>query len=369
MTMLKLDKKEKRIFIIWTVSLIGFFGLFTAFTYDKLHNDRVESHKNHLNRMDPNAKEANLTWVNPKDLKEDKDHPAEKVKVGIYVDHIAELSTKNTDWTVDFYIWFKWKSKNVHPGNDFHVIDGNILSLELVDTSHTEKERYSLYKVQAQITKFFNITRYPRDDHMLTISIENKYHPWSEVQYIVDSKASAISSRGGLPGYTIDNGIVTGIKAHPYKTNRGHPDHDTAEGAVHDRFILGINISRSDWGLYYKMFLFLFASVAVAFLVFLMKPISEERVGLGIGAFFSAVASSYVSTQELPGAGVLTLCDMINMLGMVTIFLTVLCSVLLKRVAVEDNIAFAKLLNRVTFWIFLAGFVVSNIIIAQTASS
>lgn len=372
MSMLKLNGKEKRFLIIWSTLLIGLFVCFTILGTKKVYDDKVVSHQNHKDRVNPNKKERSRTWISPKKLKRlvDKDHPAEKVTVGMYLDHIVELSTKNTDWTVDFYIWFRWKDKELDPGKNFHVINGEILSRELIDSADFDNERYELHHVSAKITKFFNITRYPRDDHMLTIEIENKYYPWSRMQYVPDVQASSVSSRGKLPGYALGNSIVLATKAHRYKTNRGYPHMKHGKGAVYDRLIFAVEISRPDWGLYYKMFLFLFASVAVSLLVFIMKPTSSERVGLGVGAFFSAVASSYVTTSELPGVGILTLCDLINILGMVTIFLTVLSSVIVKHIAVDkEDYDFAKLVNRLTFWIFLVGYIASNVIIAQTASA
>ncbi len=117
------------------------------------------------------------------------------------------------------------------------------------------------------------------------------------------------------------------------------------------------------------MFLFLFASVAVALLVFLMKP-DADRIGLGVGAFFSAVASSYITTAELPGAGIITLCDLINILGMITVFLTIMSSVIIKHFAVDDNnLPLAKAINRISMLLFLFGYIISNIVLAQMASA
>jgi hypothetical protein len=46
-----------------------------------------------------------------------------------------------------------------------------------------------------------------------------------------------------------------------------------------------------------------------------------DRIGLGVGAFFASMASSYISLNELPGVGIRTLTDTVNGLAMVTIFL------------------------------------------------
>lgn len=363
-----LNKNEKSIIIIWTIIFVSFFVFATTLASLKVKNDKIESKQHHKDRIDAHSQEAGRTWIDPDALAQNQKDPVSKVKVGIYLDHIVDLSTKNTKWTVAFYIWFKWKDKDLHPGKNFQVLNGEILSIEKIDSTSLDNQFYEQYRVVTEITKFFNVTRYPRDNHLLTIAIENKIYQWQQMQYIPDIEVSDISSRVKLPGYAINDSIIMVTKPHPYKTSRGNARF-SAEQSVYDQLIYGLEIYRSDWGLYFKMFLSLFASVAIAFLVFFMKPTDDGRVSLGIGAFFASIASSYVSTTELPGVGILTLCDMINILGMVTIFLTVLCSVAVKHLAVDSNKEnMAKIFNKVSFVVFVLGYVISNVIIAQVAS-
>ena len=56
-------------------------------------------------------------------------NPAQ-VHVGLYVDRIAELSVKDASWTVDSYVWFRWRGDGIQPGNGFQIIDGWIESRE-----------------------------------------------------------------------------------------------------------------------------------------------------------------------------------------------------------------------------------------------
>jgi hypothetical protein len=366
--MAKLNQKEKILIGIWAFILISFYVVATTIASIKVTKDKIESRERHLSRVNANAQEAGRTWVDPQKLKEGLKQQASKVTVGIYVDHIADFSTLRTNWTVDFYIWFRWKDKNLRPGETFQVMDGEILSCNLVDSTNFQNERYELYRVHAQITKFFNVMRFPRDNHLLTISIENKVYTWYQMQFVPDIVDSDISSRVKLPGYNISD-VVMVTKPHPYKTNRGDPRYGARTEVVYDQVIYGMNISRSDWGLYFKLFESLFASVAIALLVFFMDPKGDGRVGLGIGAFFASVASSYVTSNELPGMGILTLSDLINILGMVTIFLSVLCSIVVMKIARNDKkIGLAKIFDRLSLAIFLAGYIISNIVIAKMAS-
>jgi hypothetical protein len=366
--MINLQKYGKAWLSAWGLFLILLYLLSGIIAVRKVHEDKVATQEHHQDRLALDTHEQGRSWIDPKSLQENPEIPAQKVKVGIYVDHIVDLSTKDTSWTVDFYIWFQWQKGNLAPGKTFQVMDGEILSQKLITTTELVQETYELYRVVVKITKFFNISRYPRDDHLLTIAIEDSSHPWQRLQYVPDKKASDSSSRIKLPGYKVgETHIVT--KPHPYKTSRGNPGLEAGPLAVYDQFIYGIEISRPDWGLYFKMFQPLFASVAIAWLVFFMSPEGEGRVDLGIGAFFASVASSFVTTTELPGVGILTFSDVVNIIGMGTILLSVSCSVIVMHIAKNDrHIDLVKLFDRVSLVVLVAGYVIVNGLIAQIAS-
>ena len=365
--MTNLSLKEKKAVILWGSFLITFYLIATLVGATIVRNDKINSEKHHKYSLDANFKEDGRTWIDPVELNKSLQKPASKVNVGMYVDHIVDLSTLNTNWTVDFYIWFRWKDKKIHPGDTFQIMDGEIISSNMIDSTSYNDEHYELYRVVTKITKFFNVTRFPLDDHMLTIPIENKVYTWQRMQFVADTEVSDVSSRVILPDYKITKAFLS-TKPHPYKTNRGNPRYKSDPMIVYDQLIYGLEIRRPDWGLYFKMFESLFASVAVALLVFFMNPQGDGRVGLGIGAFFAAVASSYVTTTELPGIGILTLSDLINILGMTTVFLSVLCSIIVMKVAENDSkLGLAKIFDRLSFVIFLAGYSVANIVIALMA--
>ncbi len=366
--MIKLDRKGKEWVVAWAFLLIGFYVLTGTFAVLKMRGERADAHENHRARIGAGIQEKGKTWVDPNTIRSSPGKGAARVALGIYVDHIVELSTKGTSWTVDFSVWFRWRDKELQPGETFKIMDSEEISRERVLSLKEGEEYYELYRVVARITKFFNVTRYPRDDHLLTISVEEGVTPFKDFKYVPDTHVSDLSSRAKLPGYRVHETVMVD-KPHAYKTNRGDPRFKPGDMAVYDRVIYGIYISRPDWGLYFKMFQSLFASVAIALLVFLMDPKGEERVGLGIGAFFAAVAASYVSSTELPGVGVLTLSDMINIMGLATIFLSVFCSIIVMHVAKDENrLELARLLDKLSLGIFMVGYPLVNILTARVAS-
>lgn len=362
------ENKGRVILIIWAVGLVIFYLVAAYLAGIKVYEDKISSEIRQQQRLDPTTTEQGKTQVNFSELKLTETGEHEEVRVGIYVDRIMEISTKATSWTVDFYIWFNWQGDDIKPGETFQIIDGEILSRTKVEEVIDKSRHYALYRVTARITKFFNVVRYPLDNHLLTIRIEDRDMQWNELRYVPDVRGAEYSSRVKVPAYRLNEAEIIN-KPHAYKTSRGDPRLAADHQATYSQITYGIKIDRPDWGLYFKMFQGLFASVAIAFLAFILASSSGQRFGLGVGAFFAAVGSSYVNLGELPGVGLVTLIDMANGLAMVTIFLTLLGSALSSRIAnSESQLGIAQSFDRVSLALFVTGFVSVNVIMALLAS-
>lgn len=361
------EKRGRVVLIVWVIGLTVFYLTAAYLAGNKIYNDKIESSVRQQERLATDKTENGKTQVDFSKLEASAIDDFEEVQVGIYVDRILEISTKATGWTVDFYVWFNWSSDTIKPGETFQVIDGEIQSKAKIEETVERGRHYALYRVTARITKFFNVVRYPLDNHLLTIRIEDKDHPWHALRYVPDVRGAEYSSRVRVPGYRLNEAELIS-KPHAYKTSRGDPRMAADYKATYSQITYGIKIDRPDWGLYLKMFQGLFASVAIAFLAFILGPLSGERFGLGVGAFFASVASSYVNLSELPGVGMVTLIDIANGLAMVTIFLTIMGSVLSSRIARSDSqLDIAQNFDRVSLVLFLTGFITVNLVMALLA--
>lgn len=362
------ENKGRQVLVVWALVLAVFYLAAAYLAGNKVYEDKIASEIRQQQRLDPTTTENGKTQVNFAELASSESDSFEEVKVGIYVDRIIDISTKATAWTVDFYIWFNWQGDDVSPGESFQIIDGQIQSKTKLEEVTEAGRHYALYRVTARITKFFNVVRYPLDNHLLTIRIEDKDQLWNEFRYVPDVNGAEYSSRVKVPGYRLKEAEIIN-KPHAYKTSRGDPRLAADHKATYSQITYGISIDRPDWGLYFKMFQGLFASVAIAFLAFILGSSSGERFGLGVGAFFASVGSSYVNLNELPGVGMVTLIDMANGLAMATIFLTILGSALSSRIVKgKGQLEIAQSFDRISLVLFVTGFVSVNVIMAVLAA-
>jgi hypothetical protein len=216
------------------------------------------------------------------------------------------------------------------------------------------------------------VTRFPVDDHLLTINIESTALERNAMVFVADKESSGTSSRAKVPGYGVEKTETKPIieKPHAYKTTRGDPRLPVGTKSVHSQLRYGIHLIREDWGYFWKMFQALYISVAISMLVFFIKPTDvDPRFGLGVGALFAAVANSYVSSSLIPQSGVSTLTDMINGLGAFTILLTVCQSTIsLYIYSILDEEEMSRIFDRTSFIVFAGGYTAVNVMLPMAAA-
>lgn len=352
---------------LWALLLLVVFTTAGVLTAWAMYGNKLASIQRHNERMRPEVGEGGRT---PPPVALPAGAAPVRVLAGIYLDRIVELSIKEVGWTVDFYVWFRWRGPEADPGEKFQVVDGSIESKEKIeDSTGGDGERYTLYRVTARITKFFDVSRFPRDDHVLTINIEAPASERHELLFVADRESSGVSSRVQIEGYSIYKQAIL-EKPHAYRSTHGDPRIAVGTDRVHSQLRMGVWVYREGWGFFLKMFVGLFGAVGVAMLAFFIKPTDvDPRFGLGIGALFAAIANTYITSSLVPDTGVMTLADMINNVSIVIIFFTLLESTIsLYLYDRKGDEALSRLFDRVSFVIFLAAYVLINVALPWAAT-
>jgi hypothetical protein len=354
--------------IAWALAILLIeLGTGTWTVWTNLSN-RQRSVERHLARMSlKSASEKNEPEKTPPPGLE-KSVPA-VVRAGLYLDQVEQVSIRDQSWSAEFFIWFNWTDPQLQPGETFRLVGGEIESRQKLASRENGKDRYALYRVSAKITKVFDVTRYPLDDHLLSIQVEDGERQSYQLRYVADVMNSALSSRLILANYAISPHMELIVRPHGYRSSRGDPQLPDTYRATYSQLVFAVAIYRQDYGMYIKLFQGLFVALACAFVVFCIKPTHvDPRFGLGVGALFAAIANSYIAATMLPETGTLTMIDMVNGIGLATIFLTVVQSTI--SLYLYDNLgleALSRLFDRVSLYVFTLGAIALNLIIPITA--
>lgn len=359
-------RNQKIFLFVWAVLILG-AGITAKYMLVNMESANLQaSILKHQARIDPNVTESGKTEAErTPPAGHENDIPLD-VKIGVYMDRIPALSIRDSLWTADFYIWFNWQAESLRPGDTFQVVNGEILSRTKLEEKTVNGEHYALYRVVARTTKTFDTTRFPRDDHLLTLSIEDANLQSYQLRYIADDVNSAISSRVSVPGYKIYN-TSSVVKPHSYITTRGDPDLPADYKATYSQFIYGVWIARPTWGLHLKMFLTLYAAILISMIGFFTTP--SHRFGLVIGSFFAGVANTYITSSIVPETGIATLADVINGIGVATIALIMFQTIISQHFYdKQKQEAFSDMFDDLTFVLLIGIYIWLNISIPLAAS-
>ena len=300
---------------------------------------------------------------------------ARRVTIGFYLENIGNVSLHDSTWSAVIDVWCRWRDTSpedaFNPFEHLIAVDGTITDSSLMAHVDDTGEHYELRRLSVTFTKPFRIRTFPVDDHLLMASFENSANTRGELLFVPDETDTAISHRASLSNYRIVRSLVV-ENPHSYKTSRGRSDIDDDHRRTYSQPRFVLIIDRGGIGLFAKMFQALFVSVAVALLTSFIKPTHvDPRFGLGVGGLFAVVANAYVVGSLAPETNDFSLADVVNLLGIITILLSLAQSTMSLYVyETLDRPALSRRFDRTSFWVTLSGFLLAltMLLIATLAS-
>ena len=190
------------------------------------------------------------------------------------------------------------------------------------------------------------------------------------MRYVADEQGSGINRLRVPQNLKITKSLMT-VKLHSYGSRRGDPRFSPNASDVHSQFIYAMLVSPPSTALYIKMFQALFASVAVALIaLFIKASMIDCRFGLPVGGFFASVANNIFLAGVLPPGWGITITAMVNAIGLFTIFLILVESTIsLYILDTRGQDRLSRVLDRVSFVVFLIGYAAVNLMLPLAARS
>ena len=285
------------------------------------------------------------------------------IAVGVYVNHIYGLDIKGNQFNVDFYIWFRWTGDDVKPIDTFELANGRITSKTGIQKRVIGTQNYAAARVVATITKFWDLRRFPLDDHTLTLEIEDSERDSRGAIYEADVANATVSPDVHVPGWIVKRTRGTAL-IHTYRTNYGDTSLPHDRESTYSRYVFEIDVERPGYGRFLKVFFGLFVAVLVSWCAFHVRPKeSSPRVSLGVGATFAAAAVTVAINNSLPDTNDVTLADKLIMLTLGIIMASVVETIVALTLAARGKEALQQKLDRICAIAFPVFYVVMLVLI------
>lgn len=239
----------------------------------------------------------------------------EKVIVGVYVNDIQEVSFPTYSYSVDIYVWFRWTSKDKNPAKTAEFMNRYAPNDHQRDILLDEPKvmpdgtLYNVLREQGRFATKFKLARFPFDEQMLKVVIEDSVSGTGEFVYVPDSVPVTLNPAITLPGFRVGTPSLR-VADNGYPTNFG--DLTVGPADKYSRVTLEIPIRRALVSITVKAFLPILLIIVCASLIFFIVPTRVDgRIGLGITALLTLVALQLTASTTLPEVGYLMLIDKI----------------------------------------------------------
>lgn len=247
----------------------------------------------------------------------------DSVYVGMYVNRIYDVSLRDNKFSADFYLWFRWKNKDLDPVKSFEIVGGEKTFQSEPYRTKDGDVNYAFSRVSAVLTQYWDVSAFPFDDHVLTVQIEDGDYEKETLTYVLDAGNLGKSPEIKIPGWALDK-FYFGVAPYTYATNYGDPTLPAENQSVYSRFYCSVRVVRAGIGYFVKLLFGMFIAAIIAFLAFFIKPTDlDPRFGLGVGGIFAAVASQYVITSSLPDTNIMTIADQLHIATFIFVFLSI----------------------------------------------
>lgn len=282
------------------------------------------------------------------------------VQVGTYILRISNVSAQNGTFDVDMWMWFRWKGADVRPDKTFEIVNGVITSRSDAQVEDDGGVNYATVRVQATIFHDFDVRRFPLDNHVITLEIEDAELNNAQLTYSAD-EGTGLDPAVKVAGWKVAM-QPTSVETHVYTTNYGLRSAG-ADASNYSRLTFAIALDRTSVAPLFKSFWISALSVLLGLLAFLIKADDlDARFGMGVGSIFAASANTFVITGSLPPTTAVTLAEQINLIAVGVIFVAVFVSIWSLRLRYHDREEDSLKLDRRAMWVLGLVYILLNIL-------
>ncbi len=283
------------------------------------------------------------------------------VQAGAYILRLSNVSSINGSFDVDMWLWFRWTGSDVRPDQTFELTNGVISSKSESQVVDDEGVNYATVRVQATIFHDFDVRRYPLDDHVITIDIEDADLDNAQLSYTVD-QGIALDPAVRVSGWKVALQKPT-VVVHSYATNYGLRS-AAKDAGLYSRFTVPISLARTSYGPLFKLFWISALAVLLGLLACLIKADDlDARFGMGVGSIFAASANAFVITGSLPPTTAVTLAEQINLVAVGIIFCSVFVSIWSLRLRYHDREEASLRLDMTAMWVLALIYLALNVLV------
>ncbi len=274
---------------------------------------------------------------------------AEPIIVGAYINDIQELDTEAGSFTIDFYMWFRWRTPEVDPTDSIEVMNsdakenstssstGGVSGRQFTEApvDMPDGSKYQGFRYQGVFSKNMDLHRFPFDTQRLTVQLEDIVQDNRMLEFVPDKDPVSINEQLTIPGFEIGSPSLE-VEAHRYPTAFG--DLTAPANPVYSRIVLTVPVARDALPYVVKILLPIMIVILITALIYLVPArLEDARTAMGVTALLTMVALQWSTDSDLPSVEYLMMVDVVYILSMAYILITMGYTVFASRRTTQES--------------------------------
>jgi hypothetical protein len=288
------------------------------------------------------------------------------VKVGCYFLTLHDFNFRENEFTARFWLWLIYDNPDIDFADGVEIPNAKTIHQDAFIEDSTNQKKWVQIKLTTVIKESWKVDDYPFDKQELEVVIENSAYDSRTVVFIPDTVGQYFDPDFVVDGWTITKFKVSAGTSH-YATGFGDASLAKPE-SDYSKIMVEIDIERDAWGLFFKLFLGMYVSFAIAYVSLWIDPErAESRFALPVGGLFTAVGNKYIMDSYLPESSNFTMVDALHGLTFIMIFIIVVFSVVALAYKTQKDFVHGTRTNKTLRLILGLTYAVLNVAIVLNA--
>lgn len=282
------------------------------------------------------------------------------VQVGIYITSVHDIDFKQKEYTVNLWLWLKYKNKAFDFYNNLEIPQAKSVSKSFVTSNTSNGRVYMQMKLQCVMKDNWKIGNFPFDVQKLRLSIENSQFDSRSLVFVADTAGHHFDARFALSGWKVDSCILE-TRNKIYETNFGD-ETIGKDQTEYSAFRMRLSIHRDAIGLFWKLFLGMYIAFMIAYVCFFIHADGmDSRFGLSVGSVFAVIGNKYIIDSSLPESTSFTLVDTLHGLTLFFIFCVISATAYSLKLVKQNKLKQASKFDRTMAQVMLILYLALNI--------
>ncbi|MBC7387980.1 MAG: hypothetical protein H7329_02100 [Opitutaceae bacterium] len=250
------------------------------------------------------------------------------VRIGSYIISLHDINFHNKEYVIRFWVWMSYSNPKFDFTKRVEVPQAKEMVVQdiMTNTDSSAGKIYVLMKLKCVMKQSWSVHNFPFDKQKLEINIENSEFDARNLVFVSDESGSHYDPDLVIDGWDIMD-FKTFTKTNKYQTDFGD-DSIGKDESFYASYNLKMDIGRSAWGLFFKMFIGMYIAFMISFISFYVDHEEvDPRFALPVGGLFGSIGNKYIIDNVLPENTSFTLVDSLHALTFISIFLTLAVSV------------------------------------------